>query len=214
MNRWRWIILMGVAVATLGLLAFGLTRDTFNLPSALVGEPAPRFEMEVMEPPAPGAGTVWQPPGDLPDTIGLADFEGHVRVVNFWASWCLACREEHAALSEAAEEYRDRGVRFFGVLYQDRPPAARRWIRKMGGQSYSTLLDPGSRVAIDFGVYGVPETYFIRRDGIVSHKHIGPVTDSILSARIETLLRDSASAGGGEPGVSKTSGWEKPGEQP
>lgn len=214
MTRWKWIVLMVVAVATLGLLAFGLTRNAFELPSALVGEPAPRFRSEVMDPPELGPAARWRPPDDTPDTVSLAEHDGHVVIVNFWASWCLACREEHAALSRAAETYRDRGVRFFGILYQDRPPDARRWIRQMGGQSYPTLLDPGSRVAIDFGVYGVPETYFIGRDGIVDHKHIGPVSDSLLSARIEPLLTDSAGSEEGEPDVSRTPGWEEPGGEP
>lgn len=207
----RTVLTLSLALAVLALLAFGLTRDTFDLPSALIGDPAPSVRLEVMEPPDLGPGARWRPPGMVPDTVRLGDHDGEVAVVNFWASWCLACREEHAALSTAAETYRDRGVRFFGVLYEDRPRAARRWIRKMGGQSYPTLLDPGSRTAIDFGVYGVPETYFIGRDDVVAHKHVGPVSDSLLSARIESLLADSAPAGRDRAGLSRTPGWKKPG---
>lgn len=176
----------------LGLLGFGLTRDPFVLPSSLVGRPAPDFRLGVMEPGRPGPGAAWRPPRDVRDTIRLASFEGRIVVLNFWASWCLACRDEHAALSRTAEAYREKGVRFFGILYQDRPPAARRWIREMGGQSYPTLLDPGSRTAIDFGVYGVPETYVIGPDGRVAGGHIGPVTEEALRIRIDSLLATSA----------------------
>lgn len=187
MRRWGWAAVAGVIVVGLGLLGFGLTRDPFVLASPLVGGPAPEFHLEVMEPPELGPGARWRPPREHPDTVRLADLKGGVAVLNFWASWCLACREEHAALSSTAAAYRDRAVRFFGVLYQDRPAAARSWIRQMGGQSYPTLLDPGSRTAIDFGVYGVPETYFIGRDGRIAAKHIGPISAETLRGRIDSL---------------------------
>ena len=198
------VAVAGVAVIGLGLLGFGLTRDPFVLPSPLVGGPAPAFRLEVMEPGDPGARARWRPPRETPDTVRLADLEGRIVVLNFWASWCLACREEHAALSSTAEAYRNRGVRFYGVLYQDGPAAARRWIRQMGGQSYPTLLDPGSRTAIDFGVYGVPETYFIGRDGRVAAKHIGPISTETLRGRIDSLV--AAGNGPARPGSARPAG--------
>lgn len=184
------VVLAGAALlAGLGALGFGLTRNPFRLPSPLVGRPAPAFTLAVMAPPAPTARALWAPPAGLPDSVRMADLAGSVVVLNFWASWCLACREEHAPLSTVAEAYRERGVRFFGVLYQDRPENARRWIRQMGGQAYPTLLDPGSSTAIAYGVYGVPETYFIGRRGRIAGKHIGPVTAEALRGRIDSLLR-------------------------
>jgi len=92
------------------------------------------------------------------------------------------------ALVAAAERYQPKGVIFYGVLYNDSPDAARRWLAEMGGQPYPTLLDPGSRTAIDYGLYGVPETFFIDREGKVVYKHIGPVTEAILTTRIEEIL--------------------------
>lgn len=183
------------AAGLLGLLAFGLTRDPYDLPSPLVGGAAPEFALAVMpERPLPELDG-WEGR----DTARLSQLRGAPVVLNFWASWCLACREEHPVLSAAADRYRDEGVLFFGVLYQDKPPAARRFIRELGGQSYPTLLDPGSRVAIDYGVYGVPETYFLTAEGRVAHKHIGPVTPEVLRSRIDSLLiRSTGEAGAGE----------------
>jgi cytochrome c biogenesis protein CcmG, thiol:disulfide interchange protein DsbE len=106
-------------------------------------------------------------------------------VLNFWASWCLACRSEHTALSSIASMYEGKNVHFYGVLYNDVAPNAQRYIRELGGQTYPTLIDPGSRTAIDYGLYGVPETFFIDRNGTVAHKHVGPVTEALLVEWIE-----------------------------
>lgn len=186
--RSQWsLVLVLVAVPFLALLAFGMTRDPRSIPSPLPNRPAPEFALAVMEPPAPlGPGL---PQGG--DTVRLGDHRGEVVVVNYWASWCLACRDEHAALSHVAAGYADQGVRFYGILYNDSPRAARRFIVEMGGQTYPTLLDPGTRTAIDYGVYGVPETYFIAPDGRVAHKHIGPVTEDLLVGWVERLLGET-----------------------
>lgn len=188
MNRARWLIVFILAVAGLGLLGFGLTRDPLAHSSPLVGGPAPHVRLAVMEPDDPRPGALWRPPDDFPDTVDLADLEGRIVILNFWASWCLACRQEHAALSSTADAYRDKDVRFFGVLYDDRPQNARRWIREMRGQSYPTLLDPDFRAAIDLGVYGVPETFVIDQAGRIADKHIGPITTEALRADIDSLL--------------------------
>jgi cytochrome c biogenesis protein CcmG/thiol:disulfide interchange protein DsbE len=121
------------------------------------------------------------------DTLRMGDLRGEVVVVNFWASWCLACRDEHEALSSVAQTYAGRGVRFVGILYNDRPAAGVEWIKDMGGQSYASVNDRGARTAVDFGVYGVPETFFIGPDGVVAYKHIGPVTERVLIDQIERL---------------------------
>lgn len=176
---------MFAATGIVGLLAFGTTRDPRIIPSPLVGRTAPEFALEVMQPPEPlGPGF---PAGG--DTVRLGEHPGQVVVLNYWASWCLACRSEHEALSRAAERYRQHGVRFYGVLYNDTPANARRFIVEMGGQSYPTLLDPRTRTAIEYGVYGVPETYFIGADGRVAHKQTGPVTEALLDHWITTLLQ-------------------------
>ena len=109
-------------------------------------------------------------------------------VVNFWASWCLACRDEHVALSETAREYADRPTQFVGVLYNDRPAAGIRWIAQMGGQSYPSVTDNDSRTAIDYGLYGVPETFIIDPQGRIAYKHLGPISDRVLRQWIDSLL--------------------------
>jgi cytochrome c biogenesis protein CcmG/thiol:disulfide interchange protein DsbE len=175
-----------IAVPFVALLAFGLTRDPRAIPSPLPGRSAPDFRLAVMR------------PGDYPaariprDTAALSDLRGQVVVLNFWASWCLACRDEHAALSAVAREYAGRGVQFFGPVYNDSPTNAARWIEAMGGQAYPSLLDPGSRTAIDYGLYGVPETFFIARDGTVAYKHVGPVTEALLRRKIDSLRAGAA----------------------
>ena len=115
---------------------------------------------------------------------------GEVFILNFWASWCLACRDEHEPLSRVAREYEDRPVRFFGVVYNDSPRNARAWIESMGGQAYPALVDPDSRTAIDYGLYGVPETFIIGPDGRVRHKIIGPASAPELRAQIDRLLAE------------------------
>ena len=183
----RRVLFIGSAVAILGilgLLAFGFTRNANDLPSVLIDKVAPDFALGVMEP-SPGEPDRTSLVGD---TVRLSRHRGDIVILNFWASWCLACAVEHAALSETADRYRDRGVSFFGVLYQDEPEPARRWLARMGGQAYPTLLDPASKTAIAYGVYGVPETYVIDSDGRVRDRFVGPVTSEMLQGQLEGLL--------------------------
>jgi cytochrome c biogenesis protein CcmG, thiol:disulfide interchange protein DsbE len=176
MNWKRVTLTIAALIPVVSLLAYGMTLDPRALPSTMPGKPAPEFELTIME-------SMNAPDG--PVKAALSAHRGEVVVVNFWASWCLACRSEHAALSAIASLYDGRGVQFYGVLYNDTPPNAARYIRELGGQTYPTLLDPGSRTAIDFGLYGVPETFFIGPDGMVVHKHVGPVTEKLLVEWIE-----------------------------
>jgi cytochrome c biogenesis protein CcmG, thiol:disulfide interchange protein DsbE len=178
MNWKRSWIAGAVAIPFVSLLAVGMTLDPRALPSTMPGKPAPEFELEVME--ARNA-----PEG--PPLARLAEHRGEVVVLNFWASWCMACRSEHASLSRIAQMYEGRGVQFYGVLYNDSPANAERYILQQGGQSYPTLLDPGTRTAIDYGLYGVPETFFIGPDGQIAYKHVGPVNDALLIEWIEKI---------------------------
>ena len=181
--NWRRANLAGlVALPIIALLAYALTRDPKNIPSPLPGRAAPDFALAVF---APGEDAAQRASGD---SIRLSQFGGQVVVLNFWASWCLACRDEHTALSEVAQDYASKGVKFFGVLYDDSPSNGRRWIEEMGGQSYPSVDDPRKRTAIDYGLYGVPETFFVGRDGRVAYKHIGPVSDGLLTRKLDSLL--------------------------
>jgi cytochrome c biogenesis protein CcmG/thiol:disulfide interchange protein DsbE len=184
MNWTRAVVVTGaVALPLLALLGFGLKQAPTlrEIPSPLPGRPAPPFELATFRP-----GDALERP-EVGDTVRLADHRGEVVVLNFWASWCLACRGEHRPLSRTAEAYAGRGVRFYGVLYQDSPENGRDWVREMGGQSYPSLLDPKARTAIEYGLYGVPETFFIGKDGRVAYKHVGPVTEALLTQHIERL---------------------------
>jgi len=185
--NWRRA-LVGVAMAlpVIGLLGYGLTRDPLAIPSPLPGTAAPDFALAVF---APGDGPTARPVGD---TVRLSSYRGGVVVLNFWASWCLQCRDEHEALSTVANAFAPRGVRFFGVLYNDFPGKGLRWIEEMRGQSYPSLHDPRTRTAIDYGLYGVPETFFVARDGRVAYKHIGPISEGLLVHKLDSLLRAPA----------------------
>jgi cytochrome c biogenesis protein CcmG/thiol:disulfide interchange protein DsbE len=174
MSARRALITIAVCIPIVALLAFGLTRDPNEIPSPLPGKTAPDFRLVSLDDPA--------------DTVDLSSLRGKVVVLNFWASWCLQCRDEHSDLSLAADLYRERGVEFYGVLYDDQPANGMRWIQQMGGQTYTSLVDPGSRTAVDYGLYGVPETFIIDQQGRVIRKKIGPTTVSELASFIDPLL--------------------------
>ena len=181
MMSWRRaLVAAAIVLPLLALLAFGMTRDPNVIPSPLPGRAAPHFELVTMP----------LDESEAPKTVDLATLRGNVVVINFWASWCLACRDEHGPLSRVARAYADEPVRFFGVVYNDSPRNARDWIEAMGGQAYPALLDPDSRTAIDYGLYGVPETFVIGPDGVVRHKIIGPATEQQLREQIEELLAE------------------------
>lgn len=185
-------IAMLVGIPLLMLFAFGMSRgDPRIIPSPLIGLPAPDFELPVMAmtPTVEGEDVTG-------DTIRLSDLKGEVVVLNFFASWCVPCRLEHAGLTRTATRYGDRGVRFFGVVYQDTPEAIRRYVRQLGGQSYPSLLDPGQRVAIDWGLVGVPETFFIGKDGTVRRKVFSAISEQELVTEIEQLLAEPGPSAG------------------
>lgn len=188
MNWKRALIALAAAVPLIALFAFGFTRNPAEIPSPLPGHPAPAFSLAVF---SPGDGAIARPVGDV---IRLRDLAGKVVVLNFWASWCLPCRAEHAALSEVARYYADSATQFIGVLYSDEPEAGTRWIAEMGGMSYPGVTDHESRTAIDYGLYGVPETFIIDPKGRVVHKELGPVTEAILRRVIDSVLVSVASA--------------------
>ncbi|MGI8618937.1 MAG: redoxin domain-containing protein [Gemmatimonadaceae bacterium] len=181
MNWKRAAIATLAAAPVIALLAFGFTRNPSEIPSPLPGRPAPAFALPVF---ATGEAPLAREVGD---TIALGDLAGKVVVVNFWASWCLACRDEHVALSETAKRYAGQPAQFIGVLYHDRPENGLRWIDAMGGQSYPSVTDDRSRMAINYGLYGVPETFIIDPTGRIAYKHIGPITAGVLRQWIDSL---------------------------
>ena len=182
MNWKRALVASLCGMPLIALFAYGFTRDPGEIPSPLPGRDAPPFALEVF---AAGEAPLARAVGD---TLRLPDLAGKVVVMNFWASWCLACRGEHTALSRTAERYEGKDVQFIGVLYSDLSERGREWIAQMGGQSYPSVTDPRSQTAISYGLYGVPETFLIGRDGRVAYKHTGPVTEDLLVTKIDSLL--------------------------
>jgi cytochrome c biogenesis protein CcmG/thiol:disulfide interchange protein DsbE len=175
MMKWRFAVgAVALAIPAVALLGFGMTRDPGEIPSPLPGRVAPAFALASFT-------------KDAGDTVQLAKHRGDVVVLNFFASWCLACRSEHQALTATGAKYAGTDVHFYGVLYNDSPANAERWFEELGGVPYPSLADPHARTAIDYGLYGVPETFIIGRDGRVAYKHTGPVTEEMLVQKIEEL---------------------------
>ena len=172
MNWKRSLIGVGIAVPIVMLLGYGLTRDPRHIASPLPGRPAPTFALPTLE---------------TGDSIALTELRGNVVVVNFWASWCIPCRDEHPVLLEAARTYEPKGVKFVGIAYNDKPEDSRRWLDELG-KSYPSLIDAGARVAIDYGVSGVPETFILDKQGVVAFKKFGPITTSEITQKLDSLL--------------------------
>ncbi len=185
----RWTAVAVAAIAVLAGAAFGLRlgRDPTLVDSPLIGKPVPAATLPELE----GSGA-----------LSLASLRGRVVVVNFWASWCVPCREEQPGLVAAAAAYADRGVTFVGVDFQDQHPSAVQFLDELGrGRGYRYVTDPGSRAALDFGVFGVPETFFLDRSGMVAAKITGPATPALLASTIEDILagRTPRSTDNGSP---------------
>ena len=154
------------------VLAWGMTRDPGTIPSALIGKAVPEFRL----PPVKGR------------VLGLAnaDLSGEVSLVNVFASWCTACREEHPVFMRLSGE---GVVPIHGLNYKDQPNDAAKWLNTMGDPYTRTGADIDGRAAIDWGVYGVPETFVITKDGRIAHKHIGAMTPKVLEDTILPLIR-------------------------
>jgi cytochrome c biogenesis protein CcmG/thiol:disulfide interchange protein DsbE len=171
----RWAIPLAV-VPLLVLLGYGFRTDPREIPSPLLGKPASPFALTTFD----------------GKPISLDSLRGQVVVVNFWASWCVpACYDEAPSLERAWRAYRDRGVVLIGVNIQDKEEPARRFLTQFG-HTFPNAPDPSGRVSVDYGVYGVPETFFIDRKGQVRFKKVGSVTDEIMKQHVEKLLKEPA----------------------
>ena len=169
--RWRWLLPVG-ALPVLALLAYGFALDPRSIPSPLVDRPAAAFALTTFD----GA------------PLTLDSLRGKVVVLNFWASWCNpACYDEAPVLERAWQAYRDRGVVVVGVDMQDTTEAATAFIRRFQ-LTFPNAPDERGKVAVEYGVYGVPETFFVDRSGTIRSKHVGAVTDEVMRASLERLL--------------------------
>ncbi len=170
---WRWLIPVAV-LPVLALLAYGFKVSPRDIPSPLVGRPAPAFALASLD----GA------------SLSLEGHRGKVVVVNFWASWCYpACYEEAPVLERNWRGYRDRGVVVVGVDIQDKREAAEKFVADFG-LTFPVAQDLKGTVSVDYGVYGVPETFFVDRKGQIRVKHVGAVTDTVFRATVDRLLAE------------------------
>ena len=191
MNRYFWIL--GAFVALVALLAVGLGLNPRDVPSPLVGKPAPAFTLPVLAAPE--------------TTLSPKDMQGKVWLLNVWASWCVSCRQEHPVLVEFSrkasvpllglnyKEVRGDGGFDMGKMSADEEKKlafqrASLWLSQHGNPYTATIMDLDGRVGIDYGVYGVPETYVIDKAGVIRMKHTGPISPEILSKKIMPLLAE------------------------
>ncbi len=185
----RWLRLTGLLVAAATIifavvLASRFGTDPGLVESPLIGQPAPEFEL---------------PSLDGRDSLTLAQLRGDVVVINFFASWCLQCRDEHDDLVATADAFSNRGVRFVQIGYQEDPVSSLRYLEEAGASEVTAYLaDPGSRTAIAYGVFGIPETFFVDSNGTVVGKIIGEADALTLGATLDTILA------GGTPGQTIT----------
>jgi cytochrome c biogenesis protein CcmG/thiol:disulfide interchange protein DsbE len=174
----RVFAVIAAFVGLLVLLAIGLRLNPREVPSPLIGKPAPAFELPLL--------------GAPDKTFSQKEMLGTVWVLNVWASWCPPCLLEHPVVSELA---RSGVAPVVGLNYKDAREDALPWLKRNGDPYKLTVYDAAGRIGIDYGVYGVPETYVIDRKGVIRYKHIGPLTPEIAEKKLRPLLQELASGG-------------------
>jgi cytochrome c biogenesis protein CcmG/thiol:disulfide interchange protein DsbE len=172
----RFLLPLIAFAILVGFLAVGLTRDPSDVPSPLIGKPAPQFSLPQLD--------------DASKSFSPATMKGRVWLLNVWASWCVTCREEHPVLVEFAKT---GGVPVVGLDYKDKVADGQQWLAERGNPYTLTAVDADGRVGIDYGVYGVPETYVIDKTGVIRMKHTGPITPSVLKEKILPLIEKLSS---------------------
>lgn len=169
----RYIIPLALFVVLVVFLAIGLGHDPHEVPSPLINKPAPAFRLAQLQDPA--------------KSFSAEEMRGKVWLLNVWASWCVSCREEHPVLVELSKS---GAIPIYGLNYKDQRQDGLAWLRDFGNPYVLSAMDTDGRVGIDYGVYGVPETYLIDRDGVIRFKQIGPVTPEVLEKKILPLAKD------------------------
>jgi len=169
----RYLIPLGLFLVLVVFLAIGLGRDPHEVPSPLINKAAPTFRLPQLKEPA--------------KTFSAEDMRGKVWILNVWASWCVACQDEHPLLIEYSKS---GAVPIYGLNYKDKRDDALAWLDELGDPYIVSAADVDGRVAIDYGVYGAPETYLIDQNGTIRFKQIGPVTRDVWSDKILPLVQE------------------------
>jgi cytochrome c biogenesis protein CcmG, thiol:disulfide interchange protein DsbE len=167
----RKLVPLLIFITLVIFLGIGLTRDPRLVPSPLIDKPVPEFSL-------PGLANADQ-------QLGSSDLKGHISLLNVWASWCVACRAEHPVLLNLAKK---NVVTLYGLNYKDNREDALRWLEYYGNPYVESAHDFDGKVGIDFGVYGVPETFIVDKQGVIRYKHIGPITEDTLKQNILPLI--------------------------
>ena len=169
----RYLIPLALFLALAVFLAIGLTRDPKEIQSVLINKPAPAFRVPQLH--------------ASDKTISNEDMRGKVWLLNVWASWCIACRDEHPWLIRYAQS---GVVPIYGLNYKDRREDAIAWLGELGDPYVASAVDLDGRVGIDYGVYGAPETYVIDQAGMIRYKHVGPISPGVWSQKILPLVQE------------------------
>ncbi|MFQ5509865.1 MAG: DsbE family thiol:disulfide interchange protein [Leptospirillia bacterium] len=172
----RFLMPLGIFTVMVIFLGVGLTLNPREVPSPLIDKPAPAFDLPQLH--QDGA------------RFSTEDMKGKVWMFNVWASWCVSCRQEHPLLVQLA---RGGEVPIYGLNYKDQNDDAKAWLARFGNPYVLSAVDADGRVGIDYGVYGVPETYVIDKAGIIRYKHIGPLTPKALDEIVLPLVRELSS---------------------
>lgn len=168
----KFLLPLAVFLGLVGFLAAGLKLDPKEVPSPLIDKPAPAFRLTRLD--------------DANVSIARDDLKGQVWILSVWASWCVACQAEHPLLVELAAK---KLVPIYGLNYKDERLAGMKWLSRYGDPYTASLFDENGRVGIDWGVYGVPETFVVDREGVIRFKQIGPLTPEVIRDQIEPLVR-------------------------
>ena len=169
----RFLIPLAIFGVVVVFLFAGLWLNPREIPSPFIGKPAPAFQLPQLHAPE--------------QRFSNGDMRGKVWLLNVWASWCVSCREEHPVLMELAKS---KVVPLIGLDYKDKPDEARAWLKQFGDPYQLSVVDREGRLGIDYGVYGVPETFVIDKLGVIRYKHIGPISPEALNGKILPLVRE------------------------
>ena len=172
MKAWKFLLPLALFGVLALFLAKGLSLNPREVPSPLIGKPAPAFALPRLD--------------DASVTIRRDDLLGKVWVLNVYASWCVPCRQEHPLLVDMA---RRQVAPIYGLNYKDTKDAANRFLNQLGNPYVASIVDADGRVGIDYGVYGVPETFVVDKQGVIRYKHIGPLNPEVVANKIEPLLK-------------------------